>query len=107
MSKMQDSNYMKKKISLKEALDYLDEITSDDDEPKVIYIEPPETEDGTVSGEDDGPDEEEATPDNLCAGQLKAGCEIVLASGKRIDSIDQITLKSDSKESECEFEEFD
>ena len=85
---------------MKEALDYLDELASDDEEPNFIYIEPPEVEDGTISGEDDGEKEEEGIPDNVCSGQLKANCEIVLASGKRIESIQDIQSEnfSDSED---------
>lgn len=89
--------YFFRKISLKEALDYLEEIESDDDEPKAVYIEPPEVEDGVLSGEDDGEEEEEATPDNVCPGQLKANCEIVLASGRRLDSIEHIQSENSSE----------
>lgn len=83
-------------------MDYLDEIelASDDEEPTAVYIEPPQVEDGTLSGEDDGKEEEEGTPDNVCPGQLKANCEIVFASGRRIDSIENIQSGNSEENSE-------
>lgn len=71
-------------ISLKDALDYLEELMSDDDEPTAVFIEPPDL-DGNMSGEDDGEEEEEGTPDNVCPSQLNAGCEIVMSNGRRIE----------------------
>lgn len=80
-------------LSLKEALDYLAEIWSDD-EPNTLYIEPPEIEDGALSGEDDAEDEEGGLPDNVCPGQLKANCEIVFQNGLRVDSFEEILRES-------------
>ena len=54
-------------------MDYLDELESDDEEPNTI--EPPEVEDGTISGKDNGEEEEEAIPDNVCSGkQIVKSC---------------------------------
>ena len=41
-------------------------------------------------------------PDDVCPGQLKANCEIVLASGRRIDTIEG-TLLGSEKTPENEF----
>lgn len=60
---------------------------SDDEEPTALFIEPPDM-DGNVSGVDDGEEEEEGTPDNVCPSQLKAGCEIVMSSGRRIETLE-------------------
>ncbi|XP_055551627.1 piggyBac transposable element-derived protein 3-like isoform X1 [Wyeomyia smithii] len=75
-------------LTLREALDYLDELNlEDDDYPAHVYIQPPEN-DGNVSGED-GVDDDEMSDvsDNVCAGQLTSGCEIVLNNGNRIDGL--------------------
>lgn len=68
-----------RKLSLKEALDYLEEILSDEEDknlPTAIVLEPPDNEEG-ISGEDDGPDDYYGLPDNVCPAQLKSGCEIL------------------------------
>ena len=74
---------------MKEALDYLDELASDDEEPNFIYIEPPEVEDGTISGEDDGEEEEEAIPDNVCSGK-----QIVKSCWLRVNELNQFKTSS-------------
>lgn len=70
-----------RKLSLKEALDYLEEILSDEDDdmPTSIFIEPP-NETGDLSGEDDAIEDAIAIPDNLCSGQLKEKCKVVFSS---------------------------
>lgn len=79
---------MNSKFSLKDALDYLEELIEEDESPLnvgALYIEPPEIEQ-CDSGEDDTPDNEASgLPDNVCPGQLNAGCEIAFTNGERID----------------------
>lgn len=76
--------------SLKDILDYLEELGSEeqnehDHQIVKVFIEP--IEEGLSSGKDDASDEDyESTPDNLCAGQLRAGCEIQFGNGDRIDN---------------------
>ncbi|XP_065368939.1 piggyBac transposable element-derived protein 2-like [Calliphora vicina] len=74
-------------------LDYIQELdeAEDDNEltdlPTAIYIEPPI--DGNISGEDDAEEECDGVPDNVCPGQLKGGCELVMASGRHLQNIDE------------------
>lgn len=78
---------------MKEALDYLEELQSDDENGlenavDAVYITPPESE-GYISGEDDTHDDDaNGIPDNLCPGQLIANCEITFADGRRIDDFE-------------------
>lgn len=69
---------------MKETLDYLEEILTDDDEPTDIFIEPPVEGSGNISGEDDALEDGAGLPDDLCRGQLQANCELVMASGQRL-----------------------
>lgn len=71
---------------MKDALDYLDELMLDDDEPTAVFIEPPDL-DGNVNGVDDGEEEEDETPDNVYPSRLKAGCEIVMSNIRWIETI--------------------
>lgn len=73
----------------------MEDILSDDDTPETVYIQPPSIEDGAVSGEDDADEEESGIPDNVCPEQLKANCEIVMQSGRRIDSIEETAENPD------------
>lgn len=72
---------------------------SDDDEPTAVCIELIDL-DGNVSGVDDGVEEEEGTPNNVC--QLKVGCEIVMSNGRRIetfeDTVSYVTSDYDSED---------
>lgn len=75
---------------MKEAIDFLEELSDDENVtyvPEGIYLEPPEYED-YASGEDDGKEDEGGVPDDVCAEQLKAPCEIVMSNGHRIDGSD-------------------
>lgn len=90
-------------MTLQETIDYLEELSLDDDVPEAIHILPPENENGVVSGEDDCTDEEEGILDNLCAGQLKANCEIVFRSGKHVDTAGALQL--DESDDELTFDE--
>ncbi|XP_049303000.1 piggyBac transposable element-derived protein 3-like [Bactrocera dorsalis] len=77
-------------LSLQQMLDFieeLDEAGDQDDVPATIYIEPPV--DGNISGEDYAEDESRRIPDNVCPALLKSGCEIVMASGRRLQNFDE------------------
>lgn len=50
----------------------------------ALYIQPPDDE-GMISGEDEADDESGGLPDDVCAAQLKAGCELVFEDGERLD----------------------
>lgn len=78
-------------FSLKDASDFIEEHGNQDFDDFVdqIFIQPPENE-GFESGEDDV--EDENLPDNVCPGQLKAGCEITLRSGRRIANFEEIEV---------------
>ncbi|XP_039954212.1 uncharacterized protein LOC120770695 [Bactrocera tryoni] len=79
-----------KGLSLQQMLDFieeLDEAGDQDDVPATIYIEPPV--DGNISGEDDAEDESGGIPDNVCPPQLKSECEVVMASGRRLQNFDE------------------
>ncbi|XP_049302987.1 piggyBac transposable element-derived protein 3-like [Bactrocera dorsalis] len=78
-------------LTLQEALDFLEELCSDDENDvstniQALYIEPP-YQDGDVSGEDDGEDEG-GVPDNVCPAQFKAGCEMVFENSTRMKTTD-------------------
>lgn len=51
-----------------------------------MYILPPEIESGAFSGEDDADEDDVGKPEDICVGQLKSSCELVMNSGKRITS---------------------
>lgn len=87
-------------LSLKEALDYLDELLAEEDQAKTLFIEPPEVEDGVISGEDDADEEEDGVPDNVCPGQLKTNCEIVFNNGERIGILENTDNNSELSEIE-------
>ena len=72
---------------MKETLDYLEEIISDDENSTHIYIEPPKDL-GNLSGEDDAPEDGSGLPDDICRSQLRAPCEVLLSSGKRLETED-------------------
>lgn len=79
-----------RKLTLAEAMDVLDEgfeleNRSYPQNVHALYIQPPDDE---LSGEDDADDDDGGIPDNLCASQLKAGCELVFENGQRIDYAD-------------------
>lgn len=77
-------------LSLQQMLDYIQELDEDEasneltDLPTAIYIEPPI--DGNISGEDDAEEECDGIPDNVCPGQLKGSCELVMASGRHLQN---------------------
>lgn len=80
-----------RRLSLEGALDTLEEMSEVDNNGypinvHALYIEPPDNDD-ELSGEDDG-DDSGGSPDNVCAGQLKANCELVFEDGHRINSLD-------------------
>lgn len=80
-------------MSLQEALDYLDELSEDEDNQidaaETVYIEPPQF-DGYITGEDDDiPEDSVPIPDYVCSEQLKSGCEVVLRSGRRWNCFDE------------------
>lgn len=79
-----------RKLSLTEAIDFLEELDSDDEEICKLYIEPPDI-DGDVSGEDDGDEDEGGIPDNVCPAQLKTACELIVKKGNEVDSQDEIS----------------
>ncbi|XP_039954216.1 piggyBac transposable element-derived protein 3-like [Bactrocera tryoni] len=77
-------------LSLQQMLDFieeLDEAGDQNDVPATIYIELPV--DGNISDEDDAEDESGGIPDNVCPAQLKSGCEVVMASGRRLQNFDE------------------
>lgn len=79
---------------MKEVVDYLEELIDGEDGPDFmnevdrLYIEPPEENDGNVSGEDDANENESGTVDDLARGQLNAGCELVLRNGQHTNTLD-------------------
>ncbi|XP_055306911.1 piggyBac transposable element-derived protein 3-like, partial [Sitodiplosis mosellana] len=84
---------MSKKLSLKDAVDYLEQLIDEEEEDDFmrdidgIYIEPPE-DDGNVSGEDEANENEGGTVDALSRNQLNAGCELVLRNGVHTETFD-------------------
>ncbi|XP_036341576.1 piggyBac transposable element-derived protein 3-like, partial [Rhagoletis pomonella] len=105
-------NILNASLSLQEALDFLEELCSDDESGapanvQALYIQPPRIE-GDLSGEDSG-DDDGGLPDNLCPAQLKSGCEIVLENGRRIESLDgeQICLGTEIEDEPVLFDILD
>ncbi|XP_054734553.1 uncharacterized protein LOC129242016 [Anastrepha obliqua] len=80
-------------LSLQEMFDFIQELDEAEDQnqlcdiPTTIYIEPPV--DGNESGEDDAEDDCAGIPDNVCSAQLRGGCEVVMASGRRMQGFDE------------------
>lgn len=54
-----------------------------------------------MSGEDDAENELEGVPDDVCPNQLKTSCEILLKSGRRISTIEEL----DNMDTELEVDE--
>lgn len=69
-------------------MESLDDCDDEGDDVRDIYIEPPIT-GGYFSGKDDTVDDDGGWPDDVCPGQLKANCEIVLKSGERLTTFDE------------------
>lgn len=81
-----------RKFSLESALDAIEDLcdTVDNGHPinvHALYITPPDNDD-ELSGEDDTEADFGGIPDNVCAGQLRASCEIVFEDGRRITDMD-------------------
>lgn len=68
---------------MKEALNFLEDLLSDDEHPAAIYIESPQNE-VNANEEDDGAEE---APDFVCSEQLKAGCEVGFSRIRRIKTM--------------------
>ncbi|XP_053949315.1 piggyBac transposable element-derived protein 3-like [Anastrepha ludens] len=74
-------------------LDFIQELDEAEDQnqlcdiPTTLYIEPPV--DGNESGEDDAEDDCAGIPDNVCPAQLRGGCEVVMAIGRRMQGFDE------------------
>lgn len=73
---------------------------SNEDESNAVLIDPPYL-DGNVSGVDDGEEEEEGNHDNVCTSQLKAGCEMVLFNGRRIETV-KVTIPNGTSDYDSE-----
>lgn len=81
-------------MSLRRALDALEDLAEAENSGfpcnvHALYLEPPDNDDA-MSGEDDADDDSGGIPDNVCAGQLKSGCELVFEDGRRINYEDEL-----------------
>lgn len=65
----------------------------------AMYIQPPDNDD-ELSGEDDAGDDSGGIPDNVCGGQLRAGCELVFADGRRISQDEMYNIFDDGNDME-------
>lgn len=90
-----------RKFSLRRALHVLDDLRESENSAfpsnvHALYIEPPDHDDD-LSGEDDAEEDSGGIPDNVCAGQLKASCELVFEDGHRINSVDDLNESNDTE----------
>ncbi|XP_039951442.1 protein toll-like [Bactrocera tryoni] len=72
-------------------------LSDEEDSPAALYIFPPDNENGAISGEDEGDDDDVGKPEDICVGQLKAPCGLVMSSGNRV-----LTIDNDDEEDDLE-----
>ncbi|XP_049313796.1 piggyBac transposable element-derived protein 3-like [Bactrocera dorsalis] len=99
MTKNANFDRNNRRLNTQEVIDYLNDFCDSDEEdsPAALYILPPDNENGAISGEDDGDEDDVGKPEDICVGQLKAPCELVMSSGKRV-----LTIDNDDEEDDLE-----